>query len=190
MSDALKTFVQMVAGEYDKVAADLTAGARAHIAPKNFALSKGQSSTGKPAYPIHDEAHARSALSYVKQHGSPDQINEVYKDVAAKYPHLAAKSSVPGLREMHEKGGSLMAQVGQKILGPRGMAAGQGLASRVGTHLAQHGEKYDLAGLGLLAAPAAAGLAQGKDKAHNAAELGGLGLIAAPVAAGLMRGHP
>lgn len=86
------------AGVMGKVAAELTESAREHIAPKNFALSAKQSDTGKPAYPIEDESHARNALARVKQFGDAKERAEVYKDVAKKYPGLAAHSSVPALR--------------------------------------------------------------------------------------------
>jgi len=75
--------------ELEKIAADLTTEGRAHIAPKNFALSSKQSDTGKPAYPIHDKAHAKSALGLVGMHGDADEKAEVYKDVAKKFPSLA-----------------------------------------------------------------------------------------------------
>lgn len=81
-----------------KAAADLTAASRDQVAKKNFALSAKQSDTGKPAYPIHDKAHAANALARVKQHGSPAEKSEVYKDVARKFPELASKSSVPALK--------------------------------------------------------------------------------------------
>lgn len=86
--------------ELGKIAADLTEAARDEIAPKNFALTPKQSDTGEPAYPIEDKAHAANALARVKQHGTPAQKSEVYKDVAKKYPGLAAKSSVP---QVHAK---------------------------------------------------------------------------------------
>lgn len=83
---------------FRKLSADLTTAGREQIAKKNFALSAKQSDTGKPAYPIHDKAHATNALARVKQHGSPAEKSEVYKDVARKFPELASKSSVPALK--------------------------------------------------------------------------------------------
>lgn len=82
-----------------KISSELTAAGRDHIKDKNFALSSEQSDTGKPAYPIHDKAHAANALARVKQHGSPSEKAEVYRDVAKKFPGLAAHSSVPAVRE-------------------------------------------------------------------------------------------
>ena len=81
-----------------KAASELTAAGRDHIKPKNFSLSAKQSDTGKPAYPIQDKSHAANALARVKQHGSPAEKAEVYKDVARKFPELAAKSSVPAVK--------------------------------------------------------------------------------------------
>lgn len=166
--DVFKSFVE-------KVAADLNAASRAEISKKNFALTPKQSTTGKPAYPIHDEAHARSALAYVKRFGDAKQQSEVYKDVARKYPHMAAKSSVPALKEKAKTAG-----LGEKLIGEAA------------------GHKAELAGLGVLAAHPAHALAHeahqaatGKkvDKgsvARNALEVGGLGVLAAPAAAHLL----
>lgn len=75
-----------------KLAAELTPQARKEIAPKNFALTPSQSSTDAPAYPIHDEAHARAAIGLVGMHGTPEQKSEVYRDIVRKYPHLARGS--------------------------------------------------------------------------------------------------
>ncbi len=100
---------------------------------------------------------------------------------------------LPGVID-NMKIGSVMGSVG-KALGPR--------LGGIGNHLTQHGGAYDLAGLGLLAAPSAANLTHAarsrmagkpvdkKEVGHSLAEIGGLGLIAAPVAAGLLtgRGH-
>lgn len=84
--------------ELNKVAADLTQAAREHIKTKNFALNAKQSDTGAPKYPIEDRSHAANALARVKQHGTPAEKAEVYKDVARKYPDMAAKSDVPEVR--------------------------------------------------------------------------------------------
>jgi len=81
-----------------KIASELTPAGREHIKAKNFALSAKQSDTGKPAYPIHDKEHAANALARVKQFGSPSEKSEVYKDVARKFPELAARSDVSAVR--------------------------------------------------------------------------------------------
>ena len=87
-----------------KLASELTEAAREHIKSKNFAISAKQSDTGKPAYPIEDKRHAANALARVKQFGSPSEKAEVYKDVARKYPEMAAKSDVPAVHsKLHEK---------------------------------------------------------------------------------------
>ena len=82
-----------------KIAKELTTEGREHIKSKNFALNAKQSDTGKPAYPIHDKAHAANALARVKQFGSPKEKSEVYKDVARKFPELAARSDVKAVRD-------------------------------------------------------------------------------------------
>ncbi len=176
-----------------KTAAELTPEGRSEVAKKNFALTPTQSSTGQRAYPIEDEPHARAALGFVGMHGSESQRHEVYKDIARKYPHLAAKSSIPALKGMvQDKTG--MAKRAAGIL--------QRLASDAGTH------KAELAGLGILAAPAAdhlqarirSGLAgegaHGAEKrqfmgetGHALTELGGLGVLAGPSIAHLAIPH-
>jgi len=98
--------------EYVKIAHELTTKARSEISSKNFALTGDQSSTGKKAYPIEDEEHARSAVGFVGMHGTPQQKSEVYKDVAKKYPQLAAHSSVPALHNLAEKNASTMVSMG------------------------------------------------------------------------------
>jgi hypothetical protein len=82
--------------QLEKIAIDLTAAGRAQIAKKNFALTNKQSTTGKPAYPIHDAAHARAALRLVGMHGSEQQKAEVRKDVARKYPGMV-REKVAGI---------------------------------------------------------------------------------------------
>ena len=101
--DYLELLKNAFLDELEKIGSDLTASAREHIAKKNFALTPKQSDTGKPAYPIEDKAHAANALARVKQHGTPEQRSEVYKDVAKKYPELAARSDVSALRERVKK---------------------------------------------------------------------------------------
>jgi hypothetical protein len=69
----------------------LTANARKHIAPHNFALPGGR-------YPIHDESHARNALARVSQHGTPEEKATVRAKVHAKYP---------GIEQSHAEGGEI-----------------------------------------------------------------------------------
>lgn len=84
------------------------------------------------------------------------------------------------------KGAAAAGRVG-RLLGP---------ASGLGRFLENNEHAIDVAGLGVLAAPSAAGLARAKkdpearkDVAHNAAELGGLGILAAPGIAHLLSKH-
>jgi ribosome assembly protein YihI (activator of Der GTPase) len=78
---------------FEKLANELTAETRDSIKTKNFAIPKGR------RYPIENEAHARNALARVDQHGSPGEKHQVYAAVAKKYPGLAARSSVPGVKK-------------------------------------------------------------------------------------------
>lgn len=176
--------------EFLKMAAPLTAEARSELPNKDFALTGKQSETGKPAYPIEDKQHAKSALGFVGMHGSSKEKSEVYKDIAKKYPDIAAHSSVPALKKRAGVASSLGRQFAQ----------GKGVVKQVGEHLAEHGSAYDLAGLGVLAAPSAHNLYHAaqqrragapvdrKEVGHSAAEIGGLGVLAAPVAAGMLLG--
>lgn len=66
----------------EKFAKSLTTAGREHIKKKNFALP------GKEKYPIHDEAHARNALSRVSQFGSAAEKAQVRAKVHAKYPGI------------------------------------------------------------------------------------------------------
>lgn len=44
---------------------------------------------GKRAYPIHDESHARNALSRVSQYGSPSEQKQVRAAVRRKYQGMS-----------------------------------------------------------------------------------------------------
>lgn len=84
------------------------------------------------------------------------------------------------LREEFEKL-ALAGAIGKAI------SKASGGASRVGKFLGDHEHAIDVAGLGVLAAPAAVGMAHGKEKFHNGAELAGLGILAAPGVAHLLK---
>lgn len=186
--------LRALSDEYLKIAAELNAKSRSEIAPKNFALTSSQSSTGKKAYPIEDEAHARAAVGFVGMHGSSEQKSEVYKDVARRYPHLASQSSVPALHGLAEKKAFSMGTVGK------------GLRS-VGEHLHKHEDAYELGGLGVLGAiggdrlqahaRAGAGASNHAiekkqmlgETGHAAVDTAGLGMLAAPLAAKKLLGH-
>lgn len=86
-----------------KVAAELDQAAREHIKPKNFAIPKGDGPGDTGKYPIHDEEHARNALTRVDQYGTPQEKSQVYAAVAKKYPGLARRSSVPEVAEKAKK---------------------------------------------------------------------------------------
>lgn len=70
----------------------LTTEHRDKLKAKTFAIPKGRK------YPIHDEAHARNALARVRQHGTPEERNQVYSAVAKKYPGLAERSSIKNVQ--------------------------------------------------------------------------------------------
>lgn len=62
--------------------ARLTAAGRRRLPKSAFVYP------GRRAYPIHDRAHARAALSRVSQHGSPAQKSRVRAAVRARYPSM------------------------------------------------------------------------------------------------------
>ena len=62
--------------------AELTARGRRRLPDSAFAIP------GKRAYPIHDEAHARAALSRVSQFGSPEEQAIVRRKVKERYPNI------------------------------------------------------------------------------------------------------
>ena len=66
--------------------AKLNAKQRKKLPKKSFALP------GKRAYPIPDKAHAKSALSRVKQHGTKAQQKQVRAAVTKRFPSLKKKS--------------------------------------------------------------------------------------------------
>jgi hypothetical protein len=136
--------------ELGKIAADLSAGARAKIAPQTFALSAKQSDSGQPAYPIEDRHHAANALSRVAQNGSTAEKAEVYRDVAKKYPALARRSDVPALRAkaaataMHK----FLEGMGEEALPVAGALVGSGVGKMLGANqLATSAAGYGLGGL-------------------------------------------
>ena len=93
---------------------DLSAAERRALPNKEFALpGKGKGPEGKQAgsYPIPDEKHARSALSLVSQHGTPEEKSKVRAKVAKKFPGIkvsedaAFQNVVSMLQKKHGKGG-------------------------------------------------------------------------------------
>lgn len=70
---------------------DLSSDERRDLPDSDFALpGKGEGPEGKQAgsYPIPDEAHARSALSLVAQHGTPEEKAKVRAAVKRKFPDI------------------------------------------------------------------------------------------------------
>lgn len=169
--------IKAFADEYLKIASPLTEQARAHLSKKDFAVPPGKSNTGKEAYPIPDEKHARSALGFAKMHGDKADLARVEAKVEKKFPGLEKNSYAAGA-------------IG-RMVGP---------STRMGKHLLEHEHAYDLGGLGMLALPSAHNIAhqvsnarQGKevDKkelAHSGIELAGLGTLGAPVLAQALKG--
>lgn len=70
----------------------LTAASRKKIKTSKFAVPGRK-------YPIQDIAHARNAMSRVRQYGTPAERKKVYSAVAKAYPGLAKRSSVSSVRK-------------------------------------------------------------------------------------------
>lgn len=64
----------------------LSDAARDNLKTDQFAIPEDR------AYPIHDEAHARNALSRVEQFGTPDEQARVRAAVAKRYPTIVQSS--------------------------------------------------------------------------------------------------
>jgi hypothetical protein len=91
--------------ELTKIAAELTPESRAKLPKKDFAVSAKKSNTGDKAYPIPDEAHARSALGFAKMHGDAADLASVRAKIKAKYPDMlkaAMPSFVQGVKAFLE----------------------------------------------------------------------------------------
>jgi hypothetical protein len=65
----------------EKMAEKLSTEERDKLSDDDFALPGRR-------YPIHDEAHARNALTRVAQFGTPEERAIVRAKVFARYPHL------------------------------------------------------------------------------------------------------
>lgn len=60
----------------------LTSETRKDLPTASFAIPESRS------YPIHDESHARNALSRVSEYGSPEEKAKVRSAVYRRYPHM------------------------------------------------------------------------------------------------------
>lgn len=65
----------------------LTAAERKKLQSSQFAIPE------RKAYPIHDEAHARNALTRVAQHGTEEEKKQVRAAVRRKYPNIEVSKS-------------------------------------------------------------------------------------------------
>ena len=64
---------------------------REEMSKKDFALPKDKNAenpAGEGAYPIPDESHARDALAWVSQDGTPEEQAEVARKVHEKFPNI------------------------------------------------------------------------------------------------------
>lgn len=150
-------------GRTIKVGADgagrpLTVADRAEI-KKNFAIPESRK------YPIHDASHARSALSMVAKHGTPEEKERVRAAVAKKWPGIGpaktASLSDRGSRiadRIDDAGLAILAapyaaRGAANVLEHRGGRAGAvGKAARVlADKMHHHENKMELAGLAMVA---------------------------------------
>ena len=122
--------------------ARLTADQRRALPNKDFALpGKGEGPKGKQAgsYPIPDEKHARSALSLVSQHGTPEEKSEVRAKVKKKFPDIQQEDYYRGTGEkVQTRTKKWMVKKGQE--GAPGLHA---MKARTDEHKAKRGVKKE-----------------------------------------------
>jgi len=106
----------------EKVATVLTTETRGALSEKDFALPGRR-------YPIHDEAHARSALVYGERHATPAEKAIIRRKVMARYPGMRVTlpkkglggkvdSSRPGrVRLPHKRKKAILAKLSEVISG-------------------------------------------------------------------------
>lgn len=67
---------------------ELNAESRKKLSKSEFAIPESRS------YPIHDESHARNALSRVSQFGSESEKSRVRSAVHNRYPHMGKAAAI------------------------------------------------------------------------------------------------
>lgn len=169
----------------EKRAAELSDAARENIPASEFAVSKRLAKKSgdevrageEGKYPIPDRAHARNALARVAQHGTPAEVAAVKAKVKKAFPDI----DVDG-----EKKASLFDAIAARKENEKWAAAAKLAENENFSHGAE------LAGLGILAVPAAASVIGKKfkmpglhrfgesDAVKHSTELAGLGTLAAP----------
>lgn len=75
-----------------KPAKKFVANTKAPVA--SYAVTQKEDGRTVKKYPVDTLAHAKAALSYVGQHGTPAEKKAVYAKVKSQYPALAKRSSV------------------------------------------------------------------------------------------------
>jgi len=86
---------------FEKFAKELTSKTRNALPDSAFVFP------GERKFPIHDEAHAKSALSYAHTASDPEKVR---REVYAKYPHLKKSHD-----ERMGKAASVSSSIAQKI---------------------------------------------------------------------------
>jgi len=179
----------------EKRAAELSDAAREKIPASEFAVSKRLAKKSgdevrageEGKYPIPDRAHARNALARVAQHGTPAEVAAVKAKVKKAFPDIAVDG---------EKKASLFDAIAARKENERWAASAKLAADD------NFGHGAELAGLGILAVPAAASVIGKKfkmpalhrfgerDAVKHTTELVGLGTLAAPSVSHFMKKKP
>lgn len=179
----------------EKRAAELSDAAREKIPAREFAVSKRLAKKSgdevrageEGKYPIPDRAHARNALARVAQHGTPAEVAAVKAKVKKAFPDI----DVDG-----EKKASLFEVMAARKENEKWAAAAKLAADD------NFGHGAELAGLGILAVPAAASIIGKKfkmpglhrfgesDAVKHSTELVGLGTLAAPSVSHFLKKKP
>jgi hypothetical protein len=90
----------------------LTGKARKQLPQGSFAIPE------KRAYPIHDEAHARNALTRVAQHGSDEEKKRVRAAVKRRYPKINVQEAHDDDVDNADEGGDEVAQLEEALRDP------------------------------------------------------------------------
>jgi hypothetical protein len=136
--DAAKKYVAVgtaAAQRMAKGAADLTEAARAELPKKDFAVPAKKSNTGKPAYPIEDPQHARSALGFAKMHGDGTDYAAVRAKVQKKYPDLLKKQAMASAAMsvfMSKEAGKLMSSIAKGLKSDTAKRFGEAAKAELG----------------------------------------------------------
>lgn len=92
--EGLRAFINLFLNEESAEKAKLSTEGREHIKDSNFAIPSERK------YPIHDESHARNAISRVSANGTEEEKGKVKAAVYRKYPSMRPVAKSEGVRRI------------------------------------------------------------------------------------------